>query len=197
VRVTAATWRRQKRILKSADDHTPFEVGFAFFFLNRTNRSGIVTGGMIGGNDQTGKWRIGARFGKPELIRRIEAIAEYRDRISIYNMDAMAFMQMVTRKLPPKAFMYLDPPYYAKGSRLYTDYYRHDDHKRIAEYVQTGVTQPWIVTYDNIQEIALLYSGRRSLTYDLNYSASTHRKGSERMLFSDSLRIPKGATALQ
>lgn len=192
VRVTPTTWRRQKRILKSPREHAPWEVGFAFFFLNRTNRSGIVNGGMIGGNDQTGKWKIDARFGRPELIRRIEAIAEYRDRISIHNMDAMAFMQMVTRMLPPKSFIYLDPPYYAKGSRLYTDYYRHDDHERIAEYIQASVSQPWIVTYDNVQEIALLYSGRQSLTYNLNYSASIHRKSTELMLFCDSLRIPKG-----
>ncbi len=194
VRVTSTIWRRQKRILKSPHEHAPSEVGFAFFFLNRTNRSGIVTGGMIGGNDQIGKWKIDARFGKPELIRRIEAIAEYRDRISIDNMDAIDFMKMVTRKLPKKSFIYLDPPYYAKGSRLYTDYYQHDDHKRIAEYIQSSVTQPWIVTYDNIKEIALLYSDRRSRTYDLNYSACTHRKGTELMVLCDSLSIPKGAT---
>jgi DNA adenine methylase len=192
VRVTPTTWKMQKRILKSPHEHTPSEVGFSLFFLNRTNRSGIVTGGMIGGNDQTGKWKIDARFGKHELIRRIEAIAAYRDRISIHNMDAMAFMQMVTRQLPRTSFIYMDPPYYVKGSRLYTDYYRHNDHERIAEYIQTAVTQPWIVTYDNIQEITLLYSGRRSITYDLNYSASSHRKGTELMLFCDSLRIPAG-----
>jgi len=192
VKVTPPTWRRQKSILKSPREHAPREVGFAFLFLNRTNRSGIVNGGMIGGNSQAGKWKIDARFGRAELIRRIEAIAAYRDRISIYNMDAMAFMQTVTRRVPAKSFIYLDPPYYAKGSRLYTDYYQHDDHKRIAKYVQTHVTQPWVVTYDNVDEIALLYSGRRSLTYDLNYSASTHRRGTELMLFCDSLKIPRG-----
>lgn len=192
VRVTSTTWRRQKRIVKSPHEHATWEVGFAFFFLNRTNRSGIVTGGMIGGNDQTGAWKIDARFGKDELIRRIEAIAEYRDRISIHNMDAMDFMQMVTRKLPTKSFIYLDPPYYAKGSRLYTDYYRPDDHRHIAEYIQTGVVQPWIVTYDITKEIARLYSGLRRRTYTLNYSANSHRKGTEVMFFSDCLKIPRG-----
>lgn len=194
VRVTPTTWRRQKQILKLPYEHTHSEVGFAFFFLNRTNRSGIITGGMIGGKNQTGRWKIDARFGKRELIRRIEYIARYRDRISIYNMDAMAFLKMITRKLPSKSFIYLDPPYYVKGSRLYPDFYRNDDHKHIAEYVQNEVTQPWIITYDNIKEIAMLYSDRRSLTYDLNYSASSHRKGTELMLFSDSLNIPKVET---
>jgi DNA adenine methylase len=192
VKVTPTTWRRQKSMLRSPREHAPREVGFAFLFLNRTNRSGILNGGMIGGTEQTGRWKIDARFGRLELIRRVEAIAAYRDRISIYNMDAMAFMQVVTRKLPRKALIYLDPPYYAKGSRLYTDYYQHGDHERIAKYIQTHVAQPWIVTYDNVDAIALLYSGRRRMPYDLNYSASTHRKGTELMLFCDSLTIPEG-----
>lgn len=190
VRVTPTTRRRQKSILRSAQKHAPEEVGFAFLFLNRTSRSGIVNGGMIGGNGQNGKWKIDARFGRPELIRRIQAIAEYRDRISIYNMDAMAFMQAIVGTIPPKSFIYLDPPYYAKGSRLYMDYYQHDDHKRIAGYIQNTITRPWIVTYDNVDEIALLYSQRQRMAYDLNYSASTHRRGSELMFLSDSLTIP-------
>jgi DNA adenine methylase len=190
VNVTPTTWRRQKRILRSPYDYTPSEAGFAFLFLNRTNRSGIVNGGMIGGKGQTGKWKIDARFGRPELVRRIEAIAQYRERISIYCMDAMAFMQMITPQLPAKSLLYLDPPYYVKGSRLYPDYYRHEDHEHIAEYVQQRVTQPWIVTYDNVPEIGLLYACRNNMAYDLDYSASTRRKGTELMFFSDSLKVP-------
>lgn len=191
VKVTPDTWRNNKRILKFPQEHEPTEVAFAFFFLNRTNRSGILNGGMIGGNNQTGKWKIDARFGKSELIRRIEAIADYHDRISIHNMDAMGFIQMVSRKLPKKSFIYLDPPYYTKGSRLYTDYYNPEDHENIALFIQTSLNKPWIVTYDNVHEIAMLYSARRSLAYNLNYSANTHRKGTELMVFCDSLRIPE------
>jgi DNA adenine methylase len=194
VRVTPTTWRRQRIVLRSSDEHTPEEVGFAFLFMNRTNRSGIVNGGMIGGTKQSGRWKVDARFGRDELVRRIEAIADYRDRISIYNMDAVAFLQMVVPTLPSKSFIYFDPPYYANGSRLYTDYYEHDDHAHIARYIQSSVTQPWIVTYDKIDEVASLYSERRSIVYDLNYSASAHRKGTELMFFSDSLRLPQGVT---
>lgn len=192
VKVTPTAWKKQKRILEFPQEHEPSEVAFAFFFLNRTNRSGILGGGMIGGHNQTGKWKIDARFGKSELIRRIEVIADYRDRISIHNMDAIEFIQMVIRKLPKKSFIYFDPPYYAKGSRLYTDYYHPGDHKTIAQFIQTNLDKPWIVTYDNVPEIDMLYSARRSLVYNLSYSANTHRKGTELMVFCDSLTIPKG-----
>lgn len=191
VRVTPNTWKRQRQILAAPDNHEPAEVGFAFFFLNRTNRSGIINGGMIGGNDQTGRWKIDARFGRDELIRRIEQIAEYRDRISIFNMDAIEFLKHISQKLPPKAFIYLDPPYYMKGSRLYTDYYRPEDHTTIAEYVQNSLWMPWIVTYDNAKEIAKLYSARRTFLYNLNYSACAHRKACELLIPCDLLRFPK------
>lgn len=192
VRVTPVSWRKQKCILTSHKEHAPCEVGFALFFMNRTNRSGILNGGMIGGNDQSGKWKIDARFSRAALIKRIENIAEYRDRITIQNMDAMAFMQMMIRKLPRRSFIYLDPPYYENGSRLYTDYYQHADHECIAKYMHTGVSQPWIVTYDNVGEIRKLYSERRTVIFSLNYSANSHRKGTEVMVFCDSLKIPNG-----
>lgn len=190
VRLSPVTWARQKCILRSPHEYSPDQVGFAFLFLNRTNRSGIINGGMIGGKNQTGKWKLDARFTRSELIRRVEAIAEYRNRISIYNMDAMVFMKRIVRRLPANSLIYLDPPYYMKGSRLYPDFYEHDDHARIASYVQETVRQPWIVTYDNVSEIVRLYSRRQRLTYNLNYSASTHRKGTELMFFSDSLKLP-------
>lgn len=190
VRITPVTWTRQKHVLRSPQEYRPEQVGFAFLFLNRTNRSGIIKGGMIGGKSQAGRWKLDARFTRAELVRRVEAIAEYRNRISIYNMDAMAFMRTIVCELPANTLIYLDPPYYLKGSRLYPDYYHHDDHACIASYVQREVEQPWIVTYDNVDEISRLYSRCRSLTYNLNYSASTHRKGTEVMFFSDSLAVP-------
>ncbi|MFH1975617.1 MAG: DNA adenine methylase [Pseudomonadota bacterium] len=189
--VSPSSWDRQKAILKRPKLHSASEIGYAFFFLNRTNRSGIQNAGMIGGRKQSGIWQIDARFNKPELIRRIECIAEHRNRISIYNLDAADFIKSTISKLPKKSLVYFDPPYYVKGRRLYADYYAHDDHAAISNNVQSGLKHPWVVTYDNHPSIIDLYCDRRRFIYNLGYSAHTHRVGTEVMFFSDQITIPE------
>jgi DNA adenine methylase len=171
-------------------------LGFAFFFLNRTNRSGIISGGVIGGLEQLGEWKIDARFNRKELIRRIELIAEYRDRISLYNLDALDLIKEVVPSLPNKTLVYLDPPYYVKGQRLYDNHYKHDDHAEIAKVVQKYIKQPWIVSYDNCENISELYCRRRQHIYTLNYSASRATVGSEIMIYGDTVEIPEVESAV-
>lgn len=112
------------------------EVGFATFFLNRTNRSGILLGGVIGGKNQDGKWLLNARFNKPELISRIQRIAMYESRIKLHNLDAKELIATVFPLLPDKTLIYLDPPYYVKGQGLYQNHYLHEDHIEIAKEVK-------------------------------------------------------------
>lgn len=190
VRVTPNTWRRQRAILLDPHNHSPEEVGFAFLFLNRTNRSGIMSGGMIGGLQQSGKWRIDARFYRAELTRRIEQIAEYAHRIFVYNMDAEEFVRSVVNKLNGKCCVYYDPPYYEAGQRLYLNNYKPHDHARISSLIQNETRHHWFLTYDNQKAIRSLYSSRRQRRFRLNYSAAASRVGTELMVFSDSLRIP-------
>lgn len=190
-RVSVAAWDRQKRILANHKDYNTLEVGFATFFLNRTNRSGILNGGIIGGRDQTGPWKINARYNGPELVNRIESVARLRKRISLSRKDAVVFVRSGLSKWPKKTLIYLDPPYYVKGSELYYDFYSHEDHVEIAAVVQEEVSsQRWIVSYDNVPEVRKLYSGRRKITYSIGYSARDTRQGSEVMVFSDDLSIP-------
>lgn len=167
------------------------DLGFATFFLNRTNRSGILNGGIIGGRDQTGPWKIDARFNREELIFRIESIAKMKGRINVTKVDALAFLKSGIAKWPSRTLVYLDPPYFAKGRDLYYDYYQKDDHKRLAEFI-TGklAKQRWVVSYDNEPAIRQLYSGCQRLTYSLGYSARSASEGAEAMFFSDSLRVP-------
>jgi DNA adenine methylase len=176
-RITMAEWRRQRAIHQDARNHTPLQVGFATFFLNRTNRSGIIWGGVIGGKNQTGPWKINARFVKKDLIKRIEKIALYRSRIRLYNQDARQFIKGTLPTLPTKALVYLDPPYYVKGGELYENHYQHADHVQIAQLVTTQIKQPWIVSYDHAPAIQKLY---RRWRY----------KGAELMFFSPKLVIP-------
>lgn len=188
---TVEAWDRQKKVLMTQADHDDLTLGFAAFFLNRTNRSGIFNGGIIGGRDQTGPWKIDARFNAPELERRITAIAKMRRRISLTRQDALAFLQEGVSRWPEKTLIYLDPPYYVKGSQLYYDYYRHVDHERIADFVKAGITaQKWIVSYDNVPAVRDLYQGVRSIVYDIHYSARSPRQGAEIMFFCKDLQAP-------
>lgn len=187
--LTLKAWDRQKRVFQNEGDFDNLILGFATFFLNRTNRSGILNGGVIGGRDQTGPWKIDARFNRNELIYRIESIAKLKRNISLTRMDALKFLKSGLPKWPAKTLIYLDPPYYERGRDLYYDYYQHEDHQALAEFVIGKlVRQRWIVSYDNAPAIREFYRGCQRLTYGLSYSARAAREGNEVIFFSDSLR---------
>jgi DNA adenine methylase len=191
-------WDRQKLILKHDADHDDLAVGFAMFYLNRTNRSGILNAGVIGGRKQTGAWKIDARYNAEELAARIEAIARFRRRIVLRRQDALAFLEERLTDCPERTLVYLDPPYYMKGKALYYDYYEHGDHVAISEFVKTRIRrQRWVVSYDNVKPIRALYSDCPGIAYGLGYSAREVRDGSEVMYFSNGLRVPKLAGSMR
>jgi DNA adenine methylase len=189
VDVTMEEWYRQHKIQQMADKVSLLTLGFSTFFLNRTNRSGIILGGVIGGKEQDGKYKIDARFNKDNLIERIQRIGRYRSRITISEDDAAEFIKFTLPSLSEKALVYLDPPYYQKGKGLYKNFYEHQDHKKIARLVP-DIEQQWIVTYDNTPEIQELYADFPSMIYGLNYSAADRYQGSEVMFLSEALEIP-------
>jgi DNA adenine methylase len=190
-RVTMTEWHRQKAVQASPGSHSLLDLGFSTFFLNRTNRSGIITGGVIGGKAQGGNWKLDVRFNKPDLIARIERIARYASRISLHNLDASEYISDVLPLLPDKALVYMDPPYYARGEDLYESSYCPADHAKISQLVKQTIRQPWIVSYDSSVDVARLYTGLRCLRYDLSYSAQARYSGSEVMFFSKRLLVPR------
>jgi DNA adenine methylase len=177
--------------MEKPDGRSDVELGFATFFLNRTNRSGILNGGIIGGRDQTGPWKIDARFNSKELVHRIEAIAQMSDRIRLTRQDALKLLKTGVSRWPEETLIYLDPPYYAKGRDLYYDFYKQKDHSSVASFVTSSINrQRWIVSYDNVQPIRDLYRGARHVVYDIGYSARKASQGSEVMFFCDGLTVP-------
>jgi len=189
---TVDAWDEQKHILANEKEHDVLAVGFAMFFLNRTNRSGILNAGIIGGRNQTGPWKMDARYNAKELIHRIQAIARMRSRIHLTRMDALKFVRSGVKHWPANTLIYLDPPYYVKGRDLYYHFYKHEDHEHVARLVQDEIReQKWIVSYDNVPAIRDLYEDRRRIIYGIGYSARSAREGSEVMFFSDSLEIPQ------
>jgi len=187
--LTVTEWRRQRAIYLNSEKHDTLTTGFAALFLNRTNRSGILNGGIIGGFSQKGRWLIDARFNRSELAERILRIGHYRHRVHLFNDDAEVFLRGL--RLPTKSLIYLDPPYFHKGQRMYRNHYEREDHARIADLVLNELPCRWVVSYDDASEIANLYADQRQIRYALHYSAQTKRKGGELMIFCDALRIPK------
>lgn len=188
--VTLEEWDRQRQICLNEDSRYSFELGFATFYMNRTNRSGIIKGGVIGGREQIGKWKIDARFNKENLIERIKNIAKHKNAIHLYNKDIESFIQNYLPKYEQNALVYFDPPYFNKGKQLYLNYFDYDDHKRIEKMISEEVNCDWIITYDDVPEIANLYSEHSMKRYDLNYSVASKRKASEIIVFSDTDLIP-------
>ena len=188
--ITMNEWHNQKNILSDEDNQTPLALGFATFFLNRTNRSGILKAGVIGGKAQDGQWKLNARYNKNELLDRINKIALNRDRIHVYNLDTAEMLKNELNNLPNNTLIYLDPPYYLKGQGLYRNFYNHDDHVKIRTILDTVTDKPWIVSYDNAPEIKEIYHTYRQQIFDLQYSAQTKRMGSEIMIYSNQINIP-------
>ena len=189
--VSVPEWKKQKEIQKQKKTASLIDLGFSTFFLNRTNRSGIIQGGIIGGKNQTGKWKIDARFNKKDLIQRIQRISRFRNRIQLFNKDASDLITSLSPILPQKSLIYFDPPYYLKGRDLYKNHYKHGDHATIAKQISEIEAHRWIVSYDNVEEIRALYSDFTSLTYSIQYSAADHTEGSEIIVFSPKLAIPE------
>lgn len=190
-KLTIEEWRKQRNIHKNTREHSVLDVGFSAFYLNRTNRSGILSGGVIGGVEQNGKWKINARFMKKSLVKRIQVIADYKDRINLYNEDAIHLIKRLNKILPKRILYYLDPPYYDKGKELYVNHYKHEDHVDIANVISRLHDRCWLVSYDNVESIRHLYNRFRQHQYSLNYSAGKSKRGSEVLVFSDLLTIPE------
>lgn len=181
--VTIQEWYRQKEIYESRINKYSFELGFATFYLNRTNHSGIIKGGVIGGLEQSGNWRIDARFNKSNLVKRIEQIKEKRNCIKVYNKDVLSFIINYLPKYEKHAFVYFDPPYFNKGHKLYKNYFDFRDHQMIKQYISEHIDCKWIITYDDTKEITDIYDGYVTRRFDLSYSAGITRKASEVMIF--------------
>lgn len=184
--VTLDEREKQKEIYNNPFKHTELELGFATFFLNRTNRSGILTGGVIGGKSQTGNYKIDARYTKENLAERVKNIGKMRDRIAIHCEDALHFLKNVNTD--SNSLINLDPPYYKKGSQLYSNFYEHADHISISNHIHK-ISTPLIITYDYCDEIQEIYENHQSLSFNIIYSSHLERPIARELLIYKNIRI--------
>ena len=191
-KITIKNWKKFKEIHKNKDKESLFNLGFATFFLNRTNHSGVIDGGVIGGTDQKGNYKIDCRFNKVELIERIKLIAKHKNSINLYNLDALKLIEKIQKNRGNKnTIFYFDPPYYLKGPSLYMSHYKHNDHKEVSEKIQEIRNIKWIVSYDNTAEIKKLYLNSNKKEYSFFHTAYEIRKGREVLFSSDGLIMPR------
>lgn len=189
--ITINEWRKQKDIQVRKKNADLLELGFSTFFLNRTNRSGIINGGMIGGVNQNGNYLIDCRFNKPELIERIRRIASRKKDISLYRKDALKLIETIQYKFQETSsnvIFYFDPPYYYKANSLYMNHYKDESHRLVSENIKDIKNIRWIVSYDNVPEIKELYSDCNKKEYSFKHTAHSARVGQEILFFSSNLR---------
>ena len=197
VPLTIDEWYRQHKICVNQNDKYSFELGFATFYMNRTNRSGIIKGGVIGGLEQAGNWTMDVRFNREDLINRIQNIASRKKDIKLYNKDISSFITNYVPLYEDNAFIYFDPPYYKKGKQLYMNYFSHEDHVRIESAIRQHINCDWIITYDDVKEIEEIYKDYQLYLYDLNYSVSAKCKASELMIFRNEILPPTDEMLVQ
>lgn len=176
-------WARQKKIHINHNHYSELEVGFSTLFLNRTNRSGILKAGPIGGKNQNGNNTLDCRFNKDDIIRRIELVKQHQSAINFYKYDARVFLKQIVSRQKRQCFIFFDPPYYEKGPGLYINFFTHADHLELSKYIK-GINKSWILTYDNADEIRLMYEDEKITEYNLNYSAQRKYIGTELMYYS-------------
>ncbi|MEU1051632.1 DNA adenine methylase [Streptomyces sp. NPDC005876] len=185
--LSVSEWIRQKEIYLTAERDNYIDLGFAVFYLNRTNRSGVLNGGPIGGMNQSGNYKIDARFNKEALIERIRLIALHASRVTVLNMDGIDVIDRYSKDR--EVLIYADPPYFEKAGSLYLNSFADAHHSALASCLNSVKKARWLLTYDNVPRVAELYSKRRREVFSLNYSAHRVVKATEVMVYSDSLLV--------
>ncbi len=187
--VSMGEWRRQRDVYRDRRRVSRLRRGFSAFYLNRCNRSGIImNGGPIGGVKQGGKWKLGARFNKPELRRRCEKIAEYRDRIRASSDDGIRFIDTLDAK---STFFFIDPPYFEKGPTLYLNALDEHYHAALAARLKAMSDAAWVLTYDDCPEIRRMYRSWAAIRpFCLRYAAAQRRTGKEVLITPKWMRLP-------
>ncbi|HAT4125829.1 TPA: DNA adenine methylase [Clostridium perfringens] len=197
--ITLAERERQKVIQQNKDTASILELGFSTFYLNRTNRSGIIKGGPISQNETSGAYPLNCRFKKEKLIIAIKRIAELKDKIELYNYDAIEFLTVIKKQNVNNSFIFFDPPYYHNGKDLYVNFYTKDDHINLSNSIINMLKEyKWLITYDNCLEIRNIYNNIKTngykkiktRVYSLSYTAGKARKASE-LIYYNNIIIPK------
>lgn len=167
VALTLDEWEYQKSLVPI----NRREAAFKCLYLNRTSFNGVIhKSGPIGGRSQS-KRNVGARFNREFLAEKIAALCELRDAVTVTNYSWQMSCCKSAKALGESGFFYLDPPYYHKAKNLYGYAFSERDHHALKNYL-VNLANPWVLFYDDTQEVQVLYSDERLFTVKsrANYS---------------------------
>lgn len=194
VQINIEEWRLQRSIYRDTGRVSRLRRGFAAFYLNRCNRSGIImNGGPIGGIEQKGKWKLDARFNKTDLQSRCEKIAEYSERIHVSHCDGIEFIKTLDAS---SSLFFIDPPYFVKGKTLYLNAVSPEYHTRLAACLKSMAGAAWVLTYDDCPEIRGLYQDWATIRpFSLRYAAADRRSGKEVLIVPKWMHLPESQSS--
>lgn len=191
IRETSASlenWHWARDVLQNASPSTDdLTLGFATFFLNRTNRSGILINAYpIGGLDQAGKYKIGDRYNPDALVERVRAVAAMSEQITVTQEDGPDLLSRAgdLGSAADEVFALVDPPYVGMGHRLYEFAFTQEDHERLAAALKSAPYR-WVLTYDDVPLVRGLYPPEWCTIFEKSYSAARAYRGQEIMVFSE------------
>jgi DNA adenine methylase len=185
VKLSVTEWKRQRKLYSARGGGDIEKLGFATFYLNRTNHSGVLNGGPIGGLKQTGVFKIDARFNRAELAERVRILGLYADQIQVSCDDGKRIIQRYGNR--SNTFIYADPPYFEKAGSLYMNTFVEDEHAALSVTLNAMADKAWLLTYDDVPQVDVLYGGRRRRKFELNYSAHRVARATEIAVLSDSV----------
>jgi DNA adenine methylase len=192
--VSIETWQQLQPTRAIADPtdgrFTVLQLATAGLFFNRTNFSGIIGAGPIGGEEQLSEYKIDCRFNKEKITRQIRAAARFSHRISVHCGDAVTFMRENAEAISTGfSFVYVDPPYYEQGRKLYRHHYVDEDHVQLASFLQNQA-YPWLLSYDDHPRIRELYAGNTVQPIYLDYNVRSSRLAQELAISNRVIPVP-------
>lgn len=167
------------------------DIAFKKIVIHQTSYSGLgeKSGSPLGGKEQKSDYKIDCRWSPDYLCKKIDRIGKLLKEVKVSggkcgNYDFEKFFGRLKRE----SVIYLDPPYYVKGGELYLKDMSHEDHERLAEFLN-GTHHQWILSYDDCEEIRNFYDGQNIEQIEMNYSIAKQTSKCE-LLITRGSKLP-------
>ncbi len=189
--ISMDTWFSSKKYLSydSAEKYSTIELAGAFLFFNRTNYSGIIKGGPLGGKRQESSYKLDCRFNRKRIMEKIRNLQGLEGRLHVSESDGIDFMEKMAMNGPEEMIFYIDPPYYGAGKNLYRYYFTDKEHEELSAFLTT-LELPWLLSYDDAEFIKALYKKKTKFPVYTDYQSGYLKKDVKELLISNYIIPP-------